>query len=90
LNLITGECQLLIVNTVMGSEIRRKYPNDGYVGRCFAMVRRRSDQDKRYKEFHIIEIARVVDENSGKTTGVEKVAEFHAGVADVDKTKRKA
>ena len=58
MNLETGELQVLIVNTVLGSELKKAYPEDGYVGRLFGVRRARSDIDKRYKQYEIIEIKR--------------------------------
>jgi len=55
-NLETGEFQVLIINTVLGSELRRAYPDGGYVGRMFAIMQTKSDVDKRYKAYKIIEL----------------------------------
>lgn len=55
-NLETGEFQVLIINTVLGSELKRAYPDDGYVGKLFAIMQAKSDVDKRYKAYKIIEL----------------------------------
>src|SRR5271167_1835723 len=59
LNLETGECQTLIVNAVLSSEIQRAYPLGAYVGRLFGIRRGPSELDKRYKVYTIIEVRRV-------------------------------
>lgn len=57
-NLQTGEYQILIGNTVMQSEITKAYPDEGYVGRCFAILQTKSEIDKRYRVYKIVEIRR--------------------------------
>lgn len=56
MNLETGEFQTLIVNAVLGSELRQNYADDGYVGKLFGIVQTKSDLDKRYKTYKIIEL----------------------------------
>lgn len=56
INLETGEYQVLIINTVLGSELRRAYPDNAYVGKMFGVMQSKSDIDKRYKSYKIIEL----------------------------------
>lgn len=57
-DLETGECLLLICNTVFVSEIERKYSDGGYVGCCFAVKRHpAAKENKAYKLFDIVEIS---------------------------------
>lgn len=57
-NLATGEYQILIGNTVLQSEITKAYPDETYVGRCFAVLQTKSEIDKRYRVYKIVEIRR--------------------------------
>ena len=86
-NLETGECQILIVNTVLGSELNRNYPDDGYIGRSFGVLRTKSDLDKRYFTYKIIELERVTD-HAGKTVAVEKKNVIDNGEEVIDKIKK--
>ena len=54
LNLETGKLQLLIINTVLGSELRGKYLRDGYVGKSFAI--RPKPSGRNYKSYEIAEL----------------------------------
>ena len=60
INLESGEFSILIMNAVLESELNRNYPNGGYVGRKFAIVRgnhpEATDTDKRYKLYRILEL----------------------------------
>ena len=87
LNLETGELQVLIVNTVLGSELQRNYPDDGYVGRSFGVLRTKSEMDKRYYTYKIIELERVTDAR-GKTVSVETRNVIDNGDEAVDKIKK--
>src|SRR5271166_264480 len=86
-NLETGELQVLMVNTVLGSELNRNYPDDGYVGRSFGVLRTKSAVDKRYFTYKIIELERVMDAG-GHTTAVEKKNVIDNGEEAVDKIKK--
>ena len=86
-NLETGECQTLIVNAVLGSELNRHYPDDGYVGRSFGVLRTKSEVDKRYFTYKIIELERVMDAR-GHTVAVEKKNVIDNGEETVDKIKK--
>jgi hypothetical protein len=60
-NLETGELQVVIANTVLGSELRRSYPDDSYVGKLFGVQalkpgRGNHGTDKRYAMYKIIEL----------------------------------
>lgn len=76
LNLETGELQVLIVNTVLGSELRRAFPDDAYVSRMFGVVRGKSANDKRYKGYKIIELKRK------SHSEIEKVQEIDGTTKD--------
>lgn len=56
LNLEDGvECEM-IVNTVLGTELKDTYPSNGYIGLCFEFQRNARGQGKRYDTFAIAEI----------------------------------
>jgi hypothetical protein len=55
-NLETGEEMELIANSVMKSNLEEIYPDSGYVGKCFEVVRY-NIQGKQYKGYHITEIS---------------------------------
>lgn len=50
-------CQI-IVNTVLGAELRKKYPKDAYVGKAFRLSKSQL-QGKRYAQFEIAEVEAV-------------------------------
>lgn len=84
INLETGEYQVVIANTVLASELRRAYPDDGYVGRKFGIMQTRSDVDKRYKAYKIIEI-----ELSSAPGGAEPVRNIDAATPEaIDRVKK--
>jgi hypothetical protein len=60
IDLATGELQILVMNKVLLSELDRAFPDNGYVGRSFAIVRHghqdATDTDKRYKLYKILEL----------------------------------
>jgi hypothetical protein len=86
LNLETGEMQILVMNTVLESELQRAYPNDDYVGRMFGVKRGKSELDKRYKVYTIIEIERVAGPEQ-----IQKVATIDGtSQAAIDNAKAKA
>jgi len=87
LNLATGELQVLIVNTVLGSELNRNYPDDAYVGRSFGALRTKSELDKRYFAYKVIELERVTD-GHGKTVAVEKKNIIDNGNEAVDRIRK--
>jgi hypothetical protein len=62
INLSTGEFQVLIINVVLGSELRQSYPNDAYVGKMFGIMQTKSAIDKRFKTYKIIELE--LDDNA--------------------------
>ena len=55
-NMASGELQTLVVNKVLASELRRNYPNDGYVGKVLLICRDQAASDKRYKTYRIVEL----------------------------------
>jgi 5-methylcytosine-specific restriction endonuclease McrA len=55
-NLESNETQTMIVNTVLGNELRGAYDKNGYVGRCFEIKKFKPQDGKRYAIFQIVEI----------------------------------
>lgn len=56
INLDDGaECQI-IVSAVVKSTLNDEYPNDGYVGRCFAITKKSRVQGKQYFPYGVEEI----------------------------------
>ncbi len=63
-DLTTGELAQIIVNAVPMSVLKESYPNDGYVGKCFTIMRQKRQPGKQYDPFFVEEIddPTVVDE----------------------------
>lgn len=63
INLETGECVVLIGNEVLRNELDKVYPDNGFVGKLFAIVRYQGSpkdgQDRRYKNYRILELKRI-------------------------------
>jgi hypothetical protein len=55
-NLETGEQAQMIVNAVVKSVLTEEYPNDTYVGKCFAIAKQARQPGKQYDPFKIEEI----------------------------------
>lgn len=55
-NLETGELNDFIVPVVLRSELEENYPNAGYIGKCFEVIKRKLDGTKKYNTFSITEI----------------------------------
>lgn len=55
-NLETGELAQIIVNAVPMSVLKENYPNDSYVGKCFAITRQGRKEGKAYDPFNVEEI----------------------------------
>ena len=68
-NLQTGEVARLVVHSVLESNLLEAYPEDGYVGKYFKIVKQKSA--KRYFTFNIVEI-KLKGQDAGKTTGAKK------------------
>lgn len=64
-NLETYEIQRVIVDTVLGNELRREYPDGSYVGKCFQIKKHQPQVGKRYATFGIDEVE-VSQEDSQK------------------------
>lgn len=62
-------CQI-IVNTVLGLELRKAYPNDSYVGKSFRLAKN-NISGKRYKTFEILEV-KMKDATPAVATGGKK------------------
>jgi hypothetical protein len=91
INAVTGEIATLIANRVLESELTENYPNNGYVGKSFAILRKSHPDafkegkdgkmveniDKRYKLYTITEIAPTTTE-----TGAPYLKSAGNGVID--------
>lgn len=62
INLVTGELQTLIMNTVLEGELDRAYPNNAYVGRSFLIRGYKpvdsEGKERRYRVYQIAELER--------------------------------
>ena len=77
INLDDGaECQI-IVSAVVRSTINDEYPNDGYVGKCFAITKKARVAGKQYFPYGVEEIEDPAGEK--QTIAKEDVATLHAG-----------
>ncbi len=56
INLETREPVQIVANAVLKSVLNEEYPNDGYVGKCFAITKMGRQPGKQYNPFHIEEI----------------------------------
>lgn len=56
IDLQTGELAQIIVNAVPMSVLKENYPNDSYVGKCFAITRQSRKEGKAYDPFSVEEI----------------------------------
>ncbi len=56
IDLRTGEPAQIIANAVVKSVLNESYPNDSYVGLCFAITKQNRVQGKSYDPFTIEEI----------------------------------
>lgn len=55
-NLETGELCQLIVPVVLKSELNENFPDAGYVGKCFELIKHKIEGDKKYSTWGITEI----------------------------------
>lgn len=65
-NLEDGALVQIVVNAVMKSVLSEEYPNDTYVGKCFAITKQGRQPGKQYNPFHIEEIEDPADEAAPK------------------------
>jgi hypothetical protein len=56
-NLLTGESAQIVVNKVLSTELKEKYPEHSYVHKCFAIRKFKPAGQKKYATFEIVEIA---------------------------------
>lgn len=56
IDLATGELAQIIVNAVPMSVLEENYPDKGYVGKCFTIVRQKRQPGKQYDPFSVEEI----------------------------------
>lgn len=69
-NLETGELQIIIMNKVLESELDRAYPEGGYVGLSFGILkvgRGGKRLDRQYNQYRIVELVR--EDNTLKSAG---------------------
>lgn len=55
-NLETGEVQQIIIGSILESELKDAYPEDGYVGKGFEIKKQKPTGNKRYAMYQIAEI----------------------------------
>lgn len=56
IDLESGEVAQMLVNAVVKSVLTEEYPNDSYVGKCFALTKMPRQPGKQYNPFHVNEI----------------------------------
>lgn len=56
IDLTTGELAQIIINAVPMSVLKENYPDDSYVGKCFAITRQSRKEGKAYDPFLVEEI----------------------------------
>ena len=56
INLEDGAICQIIVSAVVKSVLTEEYPNDGYVGKCFAITKQGRNPGKQYNQFDIEEV----------------------------------
>lgn len=62
INLEDGAVCQIIVSAVVKSVLSEEYPNDGYVGKCFAITKQGRNPGKQYNQFDIEEVEDPGDE----------------------------
>lgn len=55
-NLETGEHAQIIANAVLASTFRDEYPENGYIGKSFQVIRHKMREGKNYATFSVTEI----------------------------------
>lgn len=73
-DLKTGEPAQIILNAVVKSVLAEEYPNDSYVGKCFAITKQARVQGKAYDPFSIEEI-----ENPNESAATETASHSSGG-----------
>lgn len=56
-DLDTGKDTSIVINATLGSSLNENFPNDGYVGKSFAITCTGQVAGKRYKGFEVNEIS---------------------------------
>jgi hypothetical protein len=72
IDLKTGEPAQLILNAVVKSVLSEEYPNDTYVGLCFAITKQARVAGKQYDPFNIEEIEDPTE--SAKDSGLSSIS----------------
>lgn len=62
INLEDGAICQIIVSAVVKSVLTEEYPNEGYVGKCFAITKQGRNPGKQYNQFDIEEVEDPGDE----------------------------
>jgi hypothetical protein len=70
IDLENGALAQLIVNAVLKSVLTEEYPNDTYVGKCFAVTKQSRQPGKQYDPFNIEEIEDPNAQKAGETGAV--------------------
>jgi hypothetical protein len=73
-NLETGEPAQIILNAVLKSVLIEEYPNDSYVGKCFAVTKQSRQPGKQYDPFNIEEIEDPKAVESIEATPIQQAA----------------
>lgn len=55
-NIADNEQHTFVYGTVLKSQLDEMYPKDGYVGRCFEIVKRNKREGKRYNDYSVYEV----------------------------------
>lgn len=55
-NVETGELGQIVVGSVLKSNLEKSYPNAGYVGKAFEIVKQKGKEGKRYRTYTVYEI----------------------------------
>jgi hypothetical protein len=79
IDLENGALAQLIVNAVLKSVLTEEYPNDAYVGKCFAVTKQSRQPGKQYDPFNIEEIEDPNAGDSGDSTSSASPLAAHAG-----------
>jgi hypothetical protein len=85
IDLKTGEPAQIILNAVVKSVLTEEYPNDTYVGCCFAITKQARVQGKQYDPFNIEEI----EDPNAQSQPTAEVAQISTAAQAQIGTKRK-
>lgn len=86
IDLVSGEPMVIVANTVLKSVLNEEYPDNAYVGKCFAITKKAKAVGKDYNPFNIEEID---DPNEQAATDASSGASASASPASSSAQKRK-